>query len=89
MFRRTYIEKPFSVDQLKNDNYFVEVIDSICTTYGVDKEVAEQFHLSMTIYSYGLAVMQNADSNMSDEEISQLLTTEFKALSKIFFKGRN
>lgn len=85
LFKRMYEEKPFTSKTLDSDPYFIEVVDVICKTYGIDRERARKFHLSMSVFSYGLAVMQSADSNMSDGEISQLLTGEFDALAKIYF----
>ena len=84
LFRHMYVEKPFTAETLQSDPYFIEVVDVLCNTYGIDKESARKFHMSMSIFSYGLAVIQSADSNMSDDEISQLLSTQFKALAKIF-----
>ena len=88
LFRRLYIQKPFDSKNLELDPYFMEVVKTIQKVYGVPHDKALQFHLDMTVYSYGLAVMQNADSNMSDEEISQRLTAEFRALYKYYFEDK-
>lgn len=88
IFRRLYIAKPFNRNNLESDLYFKEVVETIQREYGVSHEQALQFHLDMTVYSYGLAVMQNADSDMSDEEISQRLSAEFRALYKYYFENK-
>lgn len=88
LFRRLYIQKPFDSKNLDADPYFMEVVKTIQREYGVSHGQALQFHLDMTVYTYGLAVMQNADSDMSDEEISQRLTAEFRALYKYYFENK-
>ena len=88
LFSRLYIQRPFDIKYLEEDAYFIEVIKTIQEEYGVSHRQALQFHLDMAIYSYGLAVMQHADSGMSDEEISQRLTAQFRALYKLYFDDK-
>lgn len=88
LFSRLYIQKPFDKKNLEEDPYFMEVVKTIQEEYGVSYQQALQFHFDMTVYSYGLAVMQHADSDMSDEEISQRLTTQFRALYKFYFDNK-
>ncbi|MDE6210361.1 MAG: TetR/AcrR family transcriptional regulator [Clostridia bacterium] len=89
LFSRLYIQKPFDRKCLEEDAYFIEVVKTIQEEYGISHQQAVQFHLDMTIYSYGLAVMQHADSDMSDDEISQRLTTQFRALYNLYFDKKD
>ena len=89
LFRRLYIDRPFHKSDLEQDPYYVEVIGSLQSIYGMDKASAVSFHLDMTIYSYGLAAMQSADSDMSDDEISERLTAQFRALYRVYIRDRN
>ena len=86
LFSRIYIKKPFDKKYLEEDAYFIEVVNTIQEEYGITHRQALQFHLDMTIYSYGLAAMQLAGSDISDEEISQRLTAQFTALGKLYLE---
>lgn len=74
-------------DKLKPylDVNLTDIHRTMCEEYGYDMETAEKFHFDMTIYSYGLAIGMNIGTmEMSDEEISERLQTEFIALTKIY-----
>lgn len=86
LFSRLYVKKPFDKKYLEEDAYFIEVVKTIQNEYGISHRQALQFHLDMAIYSYGLAAMQLAGSDMSDEEISQRLTAQFTALRKLYLE---
>lgn len=66
--------------------YYSEVHSIIAKDYNIPLETAEQFHLDMSVYSFGLAIMVYLGVDLTEEEISMRLSTEFSALKKIYLE---
>jgi len=87
LFRYIYL-KDTGVYDRRDDPVFMQAVNKIAETKSVDIETAFKFHLDMSIYTYGLAVMQNLGSGFSDDELSEKLTCVYNALSKIHLEGK-
>ena len=87
LFSFLYMKQPASLFDEAQKEYYREVHKVICKLYSVSLAQADQFHKDMSIYSFGLAVMQYLGANMTEQEISERLTAEFKALYKLYLGG--
>lgn len=67
-------------------DYYSEIHSLISKDYGIPLETAQQFHLDMSVYSFGLAIMVYLGVDLIEEEISKRLTAEFSALKKIYLE---
>lgn len=86
LFRFMYMGGAKRID----DTNYARTITEIQKNYGISKQTAEEFHGHMTVYSYGLAVLNNLGRlNMTEEEISDCLTAEFGALRELLFKSED
>lgn len=70
---------------LFEQGYINDVTNHIVAEYHCTKKQATAFHADMLVYSFGLAVMQYLGQNLTEEQISCRLTSEFKALYKLHF----
>lgn len=67
----------------QNKNNLDIAVKSVMDKLGVNEEVAKKFHLLMWLFIQGVAsTMVSGFSQISDDELGQLLTMEFKALSE-------
>lgn len=57
---------------------------SLCEQNNLTLEQAKEFHLHMSIYTFGLATMQYFNSNTSKEDISNALSQEYHALISLY-----
>ena len=71
--------------QLFDKQYIDDVTSQMQKIYKCTKDQAANFHVDMTIYSFGLAVMQYLGQSLTEQEISTRLTQQFKALYKLHF----
>lgn len=84
LFRWLYLEgKQFGSYQ--DDVLLPEIIAAIMTEFGYSKEIAQKLHQDMTYYSYGLAILANADHlNLTDAELLAAFRREFVALTTYY-----
>lgn len=73
----------------KQDVNYNDVIKTMCNLYGFSKKQATLFHNQMSVFSYGLAVMQVMGNNMSDKEVAQNFKIMFDALFKLYSNKNN
>ena len=86
LFRFLYMQNPNTLFNESKDALYEEIIAEMQKAYGFDKKQAESFHTNMSIYTYGLAVLQSLGRKISEEEVSECLTMEFKALYDAYKK---
>ena len=72
----------------EKNNYYLKVYDLIENDTGLDKKKIPSFHLKMWIFTHGLATLVASKCTFTDEEINELLTSEFKALSQEEKEGK-
>lgn len=84
LFRFLYFNKDIPRDK---DVHYKEIINVMCSTYGITEESAIRYHDEMSIFSFGLAMLVNGGKNYSDEQLSALLDDEFLGLKSVHFKG--
>ena len=85
LFRFLYMQNKWSAT---NESYdYDKIIEKIKTTHNLSSKEAVALHGDMTIYAYGLAMLENLGmTNFSDEEISQRFEVEFGALKANLIK---
>lgn len=89
LFGFLYMQQQNNLFAGEQDALYDEIIMKMQQN-GFSKKEAVQFHLDMSIYTYGLAVLQSLRGNISDKEVSQRLTTQFLALKNVYLKkGEN
>lgn len=72
-----------------HDPFLGDIVVDMMKLYGMDRETAEAFHADMAVFSFGLAVLVNANSDaLSEEEISDAFKREFYALYGYYFPAR-
>lgn len=84
LFKFMYMQQPNELFAGEQDALYDEIIVQMQKLYGFSKKDAENFHMDMSVYSYGLAVLQSLRGNISDKEVSERLTTEFMALCSAY-----
>lgn len=62
------------------NNYYLKIKELIKNATGLTTEEIPPFHLKMWIFTHGLATLVASKCTFTDEEINELLTSEFKAL---------
>ena len=79
----------FCDEFVKSDEYnFSKLQDLVMDTTKLDSDDAFDFHMKMWIFTHGIATLVATDTvNFSDEDISNLLTSQYKALMKL--EGEN
>lgn len=89
LFRWLYLEgRQFGSYQ--DDVLLPEIIAAIVTEFGYSKEIAQKLHQDMTYYSYGLAILANADHlNLTDAELLAAFRREFVALTTYYGVSAN
>lgn len=85
LFRFLYMQNKWSAENESFD--YAKIIEKIKTTHNLSSKKAMALHGDMTIYAYGLAVLENLGiTNFSDEEISERFEAEFSALKTNLIK---
>lgn len=76
-------------DELFTDrnNYYIKIKNLIENATGLEQREIPSFHLKMWIFTHGLATLVASKCTFTDEEINDLLTSEFKALLAIEKEG--
>lgn len=68
-----------------DDIHLPQIIQLMQNIYGYTEEVARNFHHDMSFYSYGIAMMMNTGYiELTEEEVSERLHTEFMALTSVY-----
>lgn len=81
MFRWLYLDGKQS-GPYQSDVLISEIISVIMDEYGYTEEIARKLHKDMTYYSYGMAILANADHlNLTDSELRASFRREFTALT--------
>jgi hypothetical protein len=89
LFKYLYLQD-FDDDCPSNDDTsYNDAILEIKNSYKINDKNSKSLHDYMSIFSFGLAILQNKGANLTDEEISELFTNEFKALSSLFIVEEN
>ncbi len=71
------------------DPFFGDVIGEMMRLYHTDEETATAFHADMSVFSFGLAVLVNGNSDaLTEEQISDAFAREFYALYGYYFPNR-
>ena len=86
LFKFLYMQEPSDLFSQSQDINYEAILKEIQNNYHFSREDAAAFHTEMSIFTYGLAVLQSIGRNMTDEEVSQELEKEFKALYAIYKK---
>lgn len=69
----------------QSDVLISEIISVIMDEYGYTEEIARKLHHDMTYYSYGMAILANADHlNLTDAELRASFRREFTALTAYY-----
>lgn len=84
LFKFLYMQEKNPKFAGEQDVVYDEVVSVMQKEYQMSKETATAFHQNMSIFTYGLAVMQSLGRNIADEDVSFLLTEEFRALYSIY-----
>ncbi|MCM1043578.1 MAG: hypothetical protein NC350_05170 [Corallococcus sp.] len=87
LFKYLYMQKSNGLFDISQDINYEPIIAEISAHYDISRDLAKKFHMDMAIYSYGLAVIQSLGGNISDEEVSERLTSEFDALYRFYLWG--
>ena len=83
LFKHLYLENPIS-----NNNPFHEwlqagTIKAVANALNITFDEATKFQSNMNVFTFGLAMMQYFNMNLSDAEISNALSQEYFALIKL------
>lgn len=84
MFRYLYLYDTRGGKRIDEVN-LPQILDVMEERYGYTKDVAEKIHMEMSFYTYGIAMMMNTGYlELTEEEISEHLHTEFLALVRVY-----
>lgn len=88
LFKHLYLE-----NATYNHSPFHEWLQTRTVTAGAKSlnltfNEAEKFHSNMSVFTFGLAMMQYFNMNMSNEDISNALSQEYVALSKLYKENK-
>ncbi len=84
LFRWLYLDGR-QLGPYQEDVLFPEIIATIMTEYGYTEEIAQKLHQDMVYYSYGLAILANADHlHLTDTELLQSFRREFTSLATYY-----
>ncbi len=71
------------------DPFFGDIVREMMRMYRMDEETARAFHADMSVFSYGLAVLVNGNSDaLTEEEIEEAFNRQFYALYGYYFPNR-
>ncbi len=71
------------------DPFFEDIVREMVTLYRMPEETARNLHADMSVFSFGLAVLVNGNSDaLTEEDISDAFAREFFALYGLYFPGR-
>lgn len=84
MFRYLYLYDTRGGKRIDDVN-LPQILDVMEERYGYTRDVAEKIHMEMSFYTYGIAMMMNTGYlELTEEEISEHLHTEFLALVRVY-----
>ena len=86
LFKFLYMQQPTSLFVVNHDYLQNEILIEMQKSFNLSIKQAQIFHQDMSIYTYGLAVMQTGGVHLSEQEISNALYREFLALKALNFK---
>lgn len=89
LFKLLYMPSPMNLQTEKQDINYEEIIKSMQNSYKLTRKQAEDFHLDMSIYTFGLAVLQSMGQNISDEDVAERLKAQFDAEMLLFKSIKN
>ncbi len=71
------------------DPFFEDIVQEMVTLYKMPEETARDLHADMSVFSFGLAVLVNGNSDaLSEEDIADAFAREFFALYAFYFPER-
>ncbi len=71
------------------DPFLDDIVDDMIAIYKMPAGIARSFHADMAVFSFGLAVLVNKQSDaLSEEQISEAFKREFYALYGFYFPKR-
>lgn len=81
----------FCDEFVKTDEYnFSKLQDLVKFSTKLDSDGAFDFHMKMWIFTHGIATLVATDTiNFSDEDITNLLSSQYKALMKLEGENKN
>lgn len=89
LFRFLYMSRRASAPFIVEDANLADILGEMKNLYGMDEARARKFHADMSVFSYGLAVIQNTGyADLTDEEIETRLRAQFYALYRYYFPER-
>lgn len=85
-FRYLYLDG-FMDNRPVEDVNWENIIEAMMKGFGWDRQTCEKFHMDMSLYTYGLAIMAYIGTTvMSDDEIRECLNRQYEALYSIYGK---
>ncbi len=83
LFRFLFLGKPIT------DPFFGDIVREMMAEYRMTEETARAFHADMSVFSFGLAILVNGNSDvLTEEDISDAFAREFFALYGLYFPER-
>lgn len=80
LFKALFMRSRKNEDGKREDEYFIETVKGVAERFNISFETAKKFHLIMWVIVHGIATQIATEYlTLSEEDVSDILSTSFKA----------